>query len=363
MLHRTIISLVLALSFTVLSSSPLAQDDCQYAIASQERDPQASKEAKRAVIDPNKFAIVIAGAGGEEAYTKKFTSQAAEVFAALTDKLGFDTKNVHVLTELLAGGPENGSRDTGVMQTRRSTADEVRKAFDAIKASAKADSLVLVLLIGHGSFDPQQAKFNLVGPDLSAKDYAQLMSALPTRRVIFVNCSSSSGEFIKPLSGENRIVITATRSGNEQNATIFAEHFIAALTSSEADSDKNTRVSVLEAFDYATKMVADWYKKQNRLVTEHAMIDDNGDGAGHDTATAGEGALAKTTYLDSKTAAQAGADAELARLIAERERLEQEVEKLKAKKAQMKEEDYERELEEMLVKLATVSQTIKARQK
>ena len=81
-----------------------------------------------------------------------------------------------------------------------------------------------MVLIGHGSFDTQQAKFNLIGPDLTAKDYAQLLAGLPTRRVVFINCASSSGEFVKPLSAENRIVITATRSGNEQNATIFAEH-------------------------------------------------------------------------------------------------------------------------------------------
>lgn len=355
--------MIAALSLALISGSAIAQDDCQYALALKQRDAEPRKESKRATVDPNKFAIVIAGAGGEAAYTKKFTAQAHAIFTALTEKLGFDTKNVHVLTELLGGGPENASPDSGLPRAKRATAEEARKAFETIKTTAKADTLVLVFLIGHGSFDTQQAKFNLVGPDLSAKDYAQLVAAWPTRRVVFINCASSSGEFIKALSAENRIVITATRSGNEQNATVFAEHFIAGLTSSEADADKNARVSVLEAFDYATKMVADWYKKENRLATEHALIDDNGDGKGNETATAGDGALAKTTYLDSKTVEQAGADAELLRLIAERERLEQEVEKLKLKKAEMKEADYERELEDLLVKLATVNQTIKARQK
>lgn len=363
MLHRTITLLVAALALAPSSGRSFAQDDCQLAMALNQRDAQPASEAKRAAVDPNKFAIVIAGAGGEPAYTKKFTAQAHEIFGALTEKLGFEAKNVYVLTEHLGGSPENQSPDAALPRAQRSTAEEARKAFDAIKTTAKADSLVLIFLIGHGASDAQQAKFNLVGPDLTAKDYAQMIGAFPTRRVVFINCSSSSGEFIKSLSAENRIVITATRSGNEQNATVFAEHFILGLTSSEADSDKNTRVSVLEAFDYATKMVADWYKKENRLATEHALIDDNGDGKGNETATAGDGALAKTTYFDSKTVAQAGADAELLRLMAERERLEQEVEKLKVRKADMKEEDYERQLEELLVKLATVNQTIKARQK
>ncbi|HXG93349.1 MAG TPA: hypothetical protein VNN73_13460 [Blastocatellia bacterium] len=332
--------------------------------AQDENKPKPFTDAKqqRAAIDPNKFAIVIAGVGGEEIYTKKFTAEANHLYSALTNRLGFDEKHVFLLTEIVAGDPENGLREAEA-SAHRATAEEVRKAFASIKTAAKPDSLVLVVLIGHGSFDNQLAKFNLVGPDLSAKDYAQLIGTLPTRRVVFVNCSSSSGEFIKPLSGENRVIITATRSGNEQNATVFAEYFIAALTTDEADADKNGRVSVLEAFDYATKMVADFYKKQNRLATEHALIDDNGDGAGHETATAGDGGLAKIIYLDSKTVEQAGNDAELGRLMKERQRLEEAVEKLKARKSEMKAEDYERELEELLVELAKVNQAIKARQK
>jgi hypothetical protein len=218
-------------------------------------------------------------------------------------------------------------------------------------------------LIGHGSFDNQQAKFNLIGPDLAAKDYAQLIGLLPNKRVVFVNCASSSGEFIKPLSGEGRIVITATRSGNEQNATVFADHFIAGLTDGAADVDKNGRVSVLEAFNYATKLTADWYKQKNRLATEHALIDDNADGAGHEEAAGGDGGLAKVVYLDSKTVEEAAGDAQLGRLIKERQRLEEEIEKLKPRKAQMKQEEYDAELERLLVELATVNQQIKARQK
>jgi hypothetical protein len=313
----------------------------------------------RAPVDVNKFAIVIAGAGGEEAYTKKFTSLVLQLYEGLTTRLGFAEKNVFLLTESAVGGPENSPRENSA----RATADEVRKAFASVKSSANAETLVLVVLIGHGSFDSQQAKFNLVGPDLTTKDYSQLLAALPTRRAVFVNCASSSGEFIKPLSGENRIIVTATRSGNEQNATIFAEHFIAGLTDPGADADKNNRVSVLEAFNFATKMTSDWYKEKNRLATEHALIDDNGDGVGHESATAGEGAIAKTTYLDSKAIEQAGGDAELGRLIAERQRLEEAIEKLKARKAEMKPDDYDRELERLLVQLAEVNQTIKSRQK
>ena len=342
---------------TNLNSSP-----SQSATPAATQEKTESEKKPRAAVDPNKFALIVAGVGGEEAYTKKFTTEANQLYDALTNRLGFDEKNVYLLTEN-AGTPAEGAHDANLPHTARSTAEEVRKACAAIKASANGESLVFVMLIGHGSFDTQQAKFNLVGPDLAAKDYAQLLSSLPTKRVIFINSASSSGEFVKPLSGEGRVVITATRSGNEQNATVFAEYFIAGLADDAADADKNGRISVLEAFTYASKLTADYYKEKNRLATEHALIDDNGDGTGHEEATAGDGTLAKTMYLDSKPLAQAGSDAELARLLNERQRLEEAVEKLKARKAELKPEDYDRQLEDLLVELAKVNQAIKAKQK
>ena len=337
---------------------PTGQEEAKEKVGQTEAKEQKAKEP-RAAIDPNKFAIVVAGVGGEEAYKKKFTGQATKLREAMAERLGFDEKHIFLLTEAEEGGPENDLRENFA----RSTAKEVRKAFDALKSMVNQESLVLVVLIGHGSFDAQEAKFNLIGPDLTAKDYAGLIKTIPSRRVIFINCASSSGEFVKPLSGGDRIVITATRSGNEQNATVFAEHFVASLTDDGADTDKNGRISVLEAFNYATKLTADWYKQQNRLATEHALIDDNGDGKGHEEATEGDGVLAKTTYLDSKPIEQAGTDAELARLLGERQKLEEAIEKLKARKGEMKPDEYDSELERLLVELAKLNQDIKARQK
>ena len=352
--------LLLGLCSCALSADRGANPQTQNTPPAQQGEAQNKTSAKKtAPVDPNKFAIVVAGVGGEEAYTRKFTAQAGKLYEGLTVQLGFAAKNVFLLTETLSAGPEDGARESDATPSRRATAEEVRKAFASIKAAAGADTLVLVVLIGHGSFDNQVAQFNLIGPDLAAKDYAQLIGSLPTRKVVFVNCASSSGEFIKPLSSGGRIVITATRSGNEQNATVFADHFIAGLLDDSADADKNGRVSVLEAFNYATKLTADWYKQKNRLATEHALIDDNGDGTGHEEATGGDGALAKVVYLDSKTVEEAAGDAERLRLIKERQRLEEEVEKLKIRKSEMKPEEYEAELERLLVELATVNQQIK----
>jgi hypothetical protein len=335
--------------------------------ASTAQNPSQSAPLPRAAVDPNKFALIIAGVGGEEAYSKKFASAATKLYNALTMRLGFPEQNVALLTETGTGGVEDGVVDPDLtvapIWTGRSTIEEVRKAFARVKAGSKVDSLVLVVMIGHGSFDNQQAKFNLVGPDLEAKDYAALLGSLPSKKVVFVNCSSASGEFVKPLSAEGRIIITATRSGNEQNATIFADNFVAALTDQAADSDKNGRLSVLEAFSYATRLTQDWYKQKDRLATEHALIDDNGDGVGHEEATGGDGSIAKTTYLDSKTVEQAAGDAATIQLLETRQKLEESIERLKARKAQMKPEEYETELERLLLDLARVNRSIRERKK
>jgi hypothetical protein len=317
----------------------------------QSQTSNLKPQIQRPPADPSKFAVIISGIGGEEGYQQQFAKWSSDLRGALTDRLGFAEDQVTLLCE------KPGDGDL------KATAAEVRRVFTALKTATKPEHAVFIFFIGHGSFDSKEAKFNLIGPDIAAAEYAALIKALPARRVVVVNTASASGEFIKPLSGAGRVVVTATRSGMEQNATRFAEHFIAALTSSEADADKNNRISVLEAYDYAARMTAQFYEEQKRLATEHPLIDDNGDGKGHAKAEEGDGRLAQTTYFDSLPMQQAGGDAELQKLIAERTELEAQVEQLKARKEQMKAEEYETELEKLLLKLAELNQKIQAKQK
>jgi hypothetical protein len=305
----------------------------------------------RLPADKSKFAVVISGISGEELYTKNFGKWTTGLRAALIEQLGFAEDQVVVFTEKPAD------------KERRAAAAEVRQAFVELRNAIKPDQQLFVFFIGHGSFVDKVAKFNLVGPDLSATDYAQLINNLPTRNVVIVNMASASGEFVKPLSGQGRVVITATRSGMEQNATRFAEPFIAALGNPEADADKNGRVSVLEAFEYATKLTNGYFEQKGVLVTEHALLDDNGDGTGHQKAEAGDGGLARITYFDSLPQQQAGGDPALAKLFSERLRLEGEIEQLKGRKAQMSEDEYDAALEKLLIDLAKLNQGIKAKQK
>jgi hypothetical protein len=322
----------------------------------------------KVAADPDRFAVIISGVGGEEVYTKKFTSQALQLYQLLTTRFGFVENNVIVLTENGAPGPEDPPLESDKLSAppstlARSDAGEVRKAFARIKPQCRPETLVLVILIGHGSFDGQMAKFNLVGPDMAAKDYGSLLGSLASRHIVFINCSSSSGEFIKPLSGDGRVIITATRSGNEQNITTFADSLIAAFKDPAADTDKNGRLSVLELFNYTSNKIAEYYKQKDLLATEHALLDDNGDGVGHEAGAAGDGAIAAVTFLDPRPSAQATADPELARLLDQRQSLEEQIGKLKSRKAEMKPEDYDAELERLLVELAKVNQSIKGRKK
>ncbi len=319
--------------------------------AQQEKPRPTPSPAPQLPPDPNKFAVIISGISGEEAYAATFAKWTSDLRQALIGRLGFAEEHVTVFNEKPAE------------KELRCSAEVVRDTFVRLRNAIKPDHQVFIFFIGHGSFDGKIAKFNLLGPDLSASDYAQLINNLPARNRVIVNMASASGEFIKPLSGKGNVVITATRSGQEQNATRFAEYFIAALGNPEADADKNSRVSALEAFSYASKLTADFYQQKGRLVTEHSLLDDNGDGTGHPKEEAGDGALAKTTYFDSLPQQQAGGNAELAKLFADRLRLEGEIEQLKIRKEQMKEEEYEDALEKLLIELAKVSQGIKAKQK
>lgn len=293
----------------------------------------------KARVDQNKFALIINGAGGEPAYEKQFQQWTTELQSALSDHYGFGSDQTKVLPH--------------------ATAEDVKHTFAQLKTQLDPNNVLFVFLIGHGSFDGKESKFNLVGPDLSASEYNTLLSALPTHRVVVFNMASASGEFAKSLSAKGRIVVTATRNGMESNATRFTGFFIAALNARDADTDQDGHVSVLEAFTYANRLTADFYTRAGRLATEHALLEDNGDGVGHEKAEAGEGLLARATYLDSLSIDEAAATAATGKLMKERTRLEGEIEQLIARKRNVPEAEYEATLERLFIELAKINRSIK----
>jgi len=211
--------------------------------------------------------IVVQGAAGEEAYGKQFAQWRARWEAA--GKQGGAT--------VVVIGDKEEAQDDAEGNAERSDKSRLGAAIDVLKENQK--DAVWIVLLGHGTFDGKTARFNLRGPDVSADELAQWLTPVECP-VAIINCSSSSGPFLTALKGRNRIVITATRSGSEMNFARFGDHLSQAIADKKADLDKDGQTSLLEAYLLATRQTQEWYKEEGRLATEHALLDDSGDGLG-----------------------------------------------------------------------------------
>ncbi len=284
------------------------------------------------------FYVTITGLGGEPDYEQHFAMWAKDI-----DKV-------------LKSIP-----DSKVDTLVNATGDQVRAALDAIAKQARPQDALVVMLIGHGSYDGYEYKINLPGPDLSGADLARLLDQIPATRQLVVNMTSASGGSIESLRKPNRVVITATKNGTEKNATIFARYWAEALADPAADSDKNEVVSALEAFRLADKKTAAYYDAQKRLATEHPVLEDTGKGEGVRAPAPdnGEGMLAaQFPLLRIGATAVAAKDPAKAQLLANKEALEQQIDKLKYDKAAIPPEEYKKQLADLLLKLAQTQEEI-----
>jgi hypothetical protein len=297
-----------------------------------------------------RFALIVSGANGEASYAEQYAQWRQLTVTALLEKAGFDDS--HIVT-LFDGGDES----------RVSSAAGLRRSVEAIRAKMGADDLLFVLLIGHGSFDGTEAKFNLVGPDLSSADWAALLKPLPGQ-LLLVNTTAASFPFLQHLAGRRRVVITATDSVAQRFDTMFPEFFVKALTDEAADLDKNGRVSAWEAFAAASAGVRRYYTQRGQLATEHAVLDDNGDGIGREAGGDGtDGSLASRLYLDPDVPGGAPTDEELLRLLQRQAMLQQDADELKQRRQLMTPDEYQQEFERLMLALASVSRDIRRRQK
>ena len=293
-------------------------------------------------VEARPTVVVVVGAEGESEFGREFKEWA--------DRWG--------------RAAEQGSADLVVVGREAPAAPAVtdKDHLQAVLAAEvkKDDAPLWVVLIGHGTHDGREAKFNLRGPDVSDQELAEWLKAC-TRPLAVINCSSASAPFLKPLSGKGRVVITATRSGSEVNFSRFGEHLSAAIVDG-ADLDKDGQTSLLEAFLAASHRVEEFYKQEARLATEHALLDDNGDGLGipagwfqgtRATRSAKDGAAvdglrAHQWHLVMSSAEQAIP----AELRVRRDQLELEVASLRSRKASLPEAEYYAKLEPILIELA-----------
>jgi hypothetical protein len=302
----------------------------------------------------NVHMVVIVGLAGDPEHGELFQKWATTLVDAGSKRYGIPRERVVFLAEKADG---EGSLSTG-----RSTRDEIVKTFEALAQKSVADDLVFIVLIGHGTFDGRVAKFNLPGPDMTPADFQPLLKRLESRRVVLVNSASASGPFIEALSGPGRTIVTATRNGSERFATLFGGFFVDAFVGEDADADKNKRVTVLEAFNYAKKEVATAYEREGIMLTEHPLLDDAGDkeGTAQPAADGKQGRVAAILSLGATTSAEpATADPKLRALYDERRVLERRVESLRLLKDSMDPQRYSAELEKALTELALKSRQIR----
>jgi hypothetical protein len=287
------------------------------------------------------YYVTVAGLGGEPDYEQRFTALAKEL-----DKLfKAASSDAHVYTL------------TGADATKAKLADTLGQ----IARDARPDDEFTLILIGHGSYDGEEYKFNLPGPDISGEEIAVLCDRVPSKRQLIVNTTSASGGSIGALQKAGRIVITATKTGTEKNATVFARYWVEALGDASTDTDKNEMVSALEAFQYADRKTAAFYESQKRLATEHAVIEDTGKKEAVRAASTenGEGLLAANFVLLRLGAAQKAANDPAKRaLLEKKEGLEQKIDILKYQKAAMSAEDYKKQLSDALLELAKTQEEL-----
>jgi hypothetical protein len=287
------------------------------------------------------FFVTVAGLGGEPDYDQRFTEAATDLDHILKSSGG----EIHVLTL------------TGVNSTRQ----HVEDALAQVARDAKPDDDFVLILIGHGTFDGVEYKFNLPGPDVSATDLAAWCDRIPAKRQLIVNTTSASGGSIAALDRPGRAVIAATKTGTEKNATVFARYWVEALRDPTSDVNKNDAISAIEAFDYASAKIAAYYDSEKRLATEHAVFEDTGK---HESVRAASTETGEGLFLSNFTLVRIGsaqktfADPAKRELLAKKEELEQKIDALKYQKAAMAADDYQQQLTQDLVELAHVQQEI-----
>ena len=278
-------------------------------------------------------AVIVAGLGGQAEYRESFHAEASQIYHALIDRHGLPAENVTYLGEKVEVDP--------AIISLRSTRANVLQVLGEIAQKADPMDRVFVVLIGHGTAGGDEVQLNLPGPDLTPSDFQLGLMAFPTQTLALVHTGTASGGFIAPLAGPNRILIAATRTERQLNATEFGQFFARAVAGE----------------------VERYYEEQNEMLTETAVLEDNGDGeASHDAGLSGpDGPLAATFHLGgvSGTAAQTPDDPALALLYEERAAIQEQINALRALRETMEEDTYLDTMEPLLVELALKNREIR----
>ena len=222
-----------------------------------------AKQPQTTESPPRGNLILVVGVPGEPRYERTFSKIAAQ-WKSICEQANLELSSIGVPLDAASKMEKKTDREL---------------LLEALRETASADRPLWVILVGHGTYDGRKAKFNLRGKDITASEFKATLAAR-THPTLFVNCASASAPFMNAMKGENRIVITATKSGSQYNATVFGQYFADAAANEANDLDKDGGLSLLEVFLAASHATRDFYQSQKRIATENSLLDDNGDGKG-----------------------------------------------------------------------------------
>ena len=298
----------------------------------------------------DRYALLVSGASGGLDFATRFKLWRSSIASVLRVRFGYADDHLVELAE-----HEQGA-------IRKATRDNVRAVLGDLRRKVAKDDVLLIMLIGHGTAtDADDAKFNLVGPDLTAGEWADLLRPI-AGRVIFIDAASGSYPFLQKLAKPGRVVVTAADALGQQTETVFPEFLLSALIAVEADSDKNGKISIWEAFFYASRQVRDWFEQQGQLPSERPLLDDTGNGIGREAGAPGsDGALAQATYIDVDRQAEGAGSGESAAILKRRAELEAQMEQLRSRKADMPPDQYDAALEKLLLELAQIDRQLRSK--
>jgi hypothetical protein len=285
--------------------------------------------------------VIVSGIGGEPKFTQSFAAWSSALAQGASERGRLPDTSIVWL----------GDTSTSTKRTRwfrgASTRANIEQTLGRLADRGGRGPLILVL-IGHGSGEGAETRISLPGPDMTAADFARVLARFGERRVAFVNLTSASGDMLAVLASPNRVVMTATKSAFQRNESHFARYFVEALAKDGADTDKDGRISLLEAFKYAESETKRYYETDGKLATENAQLAD-------------QGQLASRFFVASAGAVAAGAASSprLTALYAERTTLDEQIQNLKRRKASMPADAYDTELEKLLLSLALKSREIR----
>jgi hypothetical protein len=329
LLPRNLFALLLAFALGG-PTAPCPADDGDAAVGA-EAAPQSGQSV-----------VVVIGAPGSDEFQVRFTAWAEKWRAA--------AEQAHANFRLIPGGEDDGVNDR----------ERIKSLLADHAQRAGADILWLVL-IGHGTFDGTTAKFNLRGPDATVDELASWLAPVKTP-VAVIDCTSASAPLLNAAAGKNRVVIAATKSGFELNFARFGQYMSEAIADIRADLDKDDQTSLLEAYLTACRGVAEFYDSEKRLPSEHALLDDNGDGLGtpadwfhgvRATQSAKDGAELDGLLAHQWHLVRSDREARMPAEVRERrDRLERAIAELRSQKAKLDEDAYYGRLEALAVALA-----------